>query len=580
MPTIAYRYIHALTESTTGYFSCEPPEDMTFEDMLLQLEQTPHDEFLHRAALRRIGTISAERLQQLFEQGGSVFKVLLCEAHLFSPNDATLAEMATALSPETQERIGVHTPLPHLALARNIVSRSSDSDMAAWGRLFEANLLEFHPLPHPGDGDLPLPGARFLDPQQEASHKKLMLEQAFASYVSSKEKRPVWSRPPAEETAAQALTNLASAGIIAGVEMRHESSLSPIGLLRHWQVAVSVQNGKLSHTLHGQATTWGRGLSLASARASYAMEMIERASAYLSINGIELENLLQPCSLIRSTYLSLREQGRAALDPATLAPGGVPFSPGRTYELYWMEGSSSTGTILVPVQAVGLFCNLDEPMLHLMPGSTGLASGNTLEEAKLSALTELLERDAEATVPWCRAQCFELLASPSEDQAVAALLADYTARGIQVRFRELITEFGLPCYQCFVRKPDGVLVRGSGAGLSARQALLAAMTETPYPYPHGPASSPAPAGLPQRNLSDLPDYRLESPDRNLELLETVLASHGYQPVYVTLTREDLEFPVVRVLVPGLESGIDLDRFSPPSPRLFRRYFNMFDPVQP
>lgn len=576
MSTIAYRYSHALTESTTGYFSCEPPEDMTFEDILLQLEQTPNDEFLHTTALRRIGIISPEELHRFFKQDIPVFKTLLYEAQLLSPSDSTLAEMVTALSVKRRETLYAYTPLPYLSLAQNTVFWSSDTDIAAWRSLFEANLLEFHPLPHPDDGDLPLPDIH--DSQQDISYKKETLKQAFASQVSSKGKYPRWSRPPAEETAAQALTNLASAGVIAGVEMRHQSSLSPVGLLRHWQVAVSVQNGKLDYTLQGQATTWGRGLSLATARASYAMEMIERASAYLSIKGLELENLSQSCSLIRSTYTRLREQDRAALDPATLAPGGIPFVPSRTYELYWIEGSSSAGTILVPVQAVGLFCNLDEPMLYLMPGSTGLASGNTLAEAKLSALTELLERDAEATVPWCRDQCFELVVSPSEDQVVAALLADYSARGIQIRFRELVTEFGLPCYQCFARKPDGVLVRGSGAGLSARQAILAAMTETPYPYPHGPASSPALAGLPQRNLSDLPDYSLESPARNLELLEYVLTSHGYQPVYVTLTREDLEFPVVRALVPGLESGIDFSRFSPPSSRLFRHYLRMFGKI--
>ena len=30
--TLPYRYTHASTESMTGYFSCEPPEDLCFED--------------------------------------------------------------------------------------------------------------------------------------------------------------------------------------------------------------------------------------------------------------------------------------------------------------------------------------------------------------------------------------------------------------------------------------------------------------------------------------------------------------------------------------------------------------------
>ena len=235
-----------------------------------------------------------------------------------------------------------------------------------------------------------------------------------------------------------------------------------------------------------------------------------------------------------------------------------------------MEGCDVSGeTVLVPVQAVGLFCNLDEPALFLSPGSTGMASGNTLDEAKAGALTEMFERDAEATVPWRRSQCFTLEARGNHPLAV--LLADYARRGIHVWFRDITTEFGVPCCQSFVTQADGSVVRGAGAGLSGSGALLSALTETPYPYPNGPASAPAPAGLARRRLEDLPDYRLDSPARNLRLLETVLVSHGHAPVYVDLTRDDLEIPVVRAIVPGLELTADFDVFSRPSVRLFRRY---------
>ena len=43
--TLPYRYTHASTESMTGYFSCEPPEDLCFEDALARLEAAPLDEF-------------------------------------------------------------------------------------------------------------------------------------------------------------------------------------------------------------------------------------------------------------------------------------------------------------------------------------------------------------------------------------------------------------------------------------------------------------------------------------------------------------------------------------------------------
>ena len=55
--TLPYRYTHASTESMTGYFSCEPPEDLCFEDALARLEAAPLDEFLHRHLLRRIAAL-------------------------------------------------------------------------------------------------------------------------------------------------------------------------------------------------------------------------------------------------------------------------------------------------------------------------------------------------------------------------------------------------------------------------------------------------------------------------------------------------------------------------------------------
>jgi ribosomal protein S12 methylthiotransferase accessory factor YcaO len=82
-------------------------------------------------------------------------------------------------------------------------------------------------------------------------------------------------------------------------------------------------------------------------------------------------------------------------------------------------------------------------------------------------------------------------------------------------------------------------------------------------------------GLSIRKLENLPDYSLGSVYSDLKLLETLLASNGYFPVYIDLTRKDLSIPVIRVLVPGMELMADFDSFSRVSPRLFNKYLNMF-----
>ena len=243
-----------------------------------------------------------------------------------------------------------------------------------------------------------------------------------------------------------------------------------------------MRNSRLNHSLRGQATAYGRGLSLAQARASYAMEIVERASAYVSVGpgqagiGGEVLDRKLPLLLIKARYADLKAQGRAVLDPGLLPlEASCPDAP-----LYWLTARAVDGAeVLVPAQAVFLFCNLDEPGLFLAGGSTGLASGNSLDEAKVAAITEILERDAEATTPFSRARCFTLR---SRDQRIQSLLEDYAARGIRVQFQDLTTELGLPVYQCFVTALDGTVARATGANLNGARAALAALTETPWPY--------------------------------------------------------------------------------------------------
>jgi ribosomal protein S12 methylthiotransferase accessory factor YcaO len=341
------------------------------------------------------------------------------------------------------------------------------------------------------------------------------------------------------------LERLEALDLLAGPEMRHEASLSPIALQRSWKLAVTVRSGPLDYSLRGTATSYGRGLSLAAARASCLMEIVERASSHISVNHDELPDLARPARLVRERFSRLREKAEA-LDPDALLPD-VPY---RDERLHWMPATAARDgrTVLVPFQAVGLFCNLNEPALFEAPGSTGLASGNTLEEAKESALTEILERYAEAATPYQRALCFELR---TEQQTLAALLEDYAARGIQLRFQTLMNEFGMPCFSCFVVGSKAEVSRACGAGLDGKRALVSALTETPYPYPNGPPSGPGLRGLPMRLLEKMPDYDQGNAAANCALLERVLLANGYEPLYVELTHRHLRFPVLRALVPGL-----------------------------
>ncbi|MBI5062756.1 MAG: YcaO-like family protein, partial [Desulfatitalea sp.] len=179
-----------------------------------------------------------------------------------------------------------------------------------------------------------------------------------------------------------------------------------------------------------------------------------------------------------------------------------------------------------------------------------------------------IERDSAATVPYAPALCFDL---ETGDARIARLLQSYAEVGIQVGFLDITGPLGLPCCKAFVMHPDGQIAAGTGAHLDARRALISALTETPYPYPHGPASQPlAPAAV-RVPLEALPDYDRGNAQDNLRLLEQLLLTNGFEPIYVDLTRADLDLPVVRALVPGMELLGDFDRFARVHPRLYGHY---------
>ena len=460
---------------------------------------------------------------------------------------------------------------PHL---REIVQAGAEQVERAGGQT--ANAGQSAAAAHP-----PFPGRSLAFTAPFPAHiREVYAEHAARQSAGQPAGAAPYARPPAAQTADLAEERLAAAGIIAGPQMRHTASLSPVALLRPWNIRAGVNRGRHRHSLEGQATTYGRGLSLPDARASCLMEMVERASAYLSVSEAGIENLARPAPVVYGRRSAILAEHGPALDPNDY-PLEVPYADA---PLLWMAGQTTgqtaaqpageTGLIYVPVQMVSLFCNLDEIALFAAPGSTGIATGCTMEEARLAALTEILERDAEATTPFAKSGCFTLRADSDPD--LAALLADYAARGINVQFQDLTGPTGPPVYKCFVMSPKGAIARGHGAGLSGRRAIVSALTETPFPYPDGGPSGPLLRKLPVRNLSELPDYSLPTPAASLAMLEDLLRRNHRAPVYVDLTRPDLGFPVVRAFVPGLEMAADTDAFSRVPLRLYGKYLEMWD----
>jgi len=547
-----------------GCFMAHPTQNLSFNEMLEHLRREPLDDFMHQFLLQAMAGHRTRKLEKLIDevvsgelQGDLVLAALLYETCLAHERYAHLLPRLAGLDPR---ELSQHTPLPHIH-----ASLLADQPLhRQWTALFQANITAHEPLPDPAASGL-------AAPVQPASRTQAPDAAAVLATLRAENRLPApRQRRPLEETIALAQERLQKVGCILTREMAHKACLSPHALLRSWLAQFRVDNGRQSLHFQGLQTVYGRGLSLEAARASYLMEMAERYSSYASVDKTGVRGYVRDYPLVQGNFAQVSAKAEA-LDPNRLRLE-VPYEG---QKLWWMEAElrdrAGRRPILIPAQLVFLFCNLDEPALFSALGSTGLASGNTLEEARLSGLCEVLERDAEAVRPFDPARAFRLV---SGDPQVGKLLEDYESCGIHVWFLDVTPEFGVPVYKSVVLGRRGDVNKGMGCGLSGQRALLSAMTETPYPFP-GPAGSPAPKDLPVRRLEDLPDLSTGSPEGDLLVLEETLIAHGLPVISVDLTRKDLGIPAARVIVPGLEIVADFDQFSRVSPRLYANALEMF-----
>ena len=554
------------TLSGVGCFAAHPGPNLSFSEMVEHLRANPLDDFMHQHLLYMLGEHRTRKVEKLIAEARGdaadgrpadpVLAALLLEACL---GHERFAQLAPRLDDLDLAELSRHTPALHIR-SRRLADQPLHN---AWTMRMQDSIMNNAELPPPQALGLAAP----FTPEELPQGRAVTAAEVRARLTA--ELPPPKPRRPAEETCARALAQLEAKNVFLGPEMAHKASLSPVSLLRHWRVDVSVKSGDMAYSLTGLQTSYGRGLDRDSARASYSMEVAERVSSYASIGPRGVMGLAYDCPLLHGSRAEVAAR-QEALDLALLRLE-APYEGQR---LWWMPAERRTGDglvpCLVPAQCVYLFCNLEEQSLFSALGSTGLASGNDMDEAKVHALCEVIERDAEAVTPFARSRCFRLAA---RDERVAGLLRDYEDAGLHLWFLDCTPETGVPCYKAMVVGRHGDVNKGMGASLSGARAAVSAMTEIPYPFP-GPATRPAPEGLPLRLLEDLPDHSAGSAAGDLRVLEETLLANGLAPVYADLTRRDLGIPAVRAMVPGLELVADFDRFSRLSPRLYANYLRL------
>lgn len=248
-----------------------------------------------------------------------------------------------------------------------------------------------------------------------------------------------------------------------GVVHVHElTTLDHLGL----PVFISVRQGSTAMQVHA-----GKGMAREDALAGALMEAVEYAA-------VEAARAVPADA--RWPLSRLAAQWPPGLGPADFAPRlGAPVRWRAHMDALQCEHLQTRRSVLLPAELV-LLPHRQRADVLFGSSSSGLASGNTLEEATLHALLEVLEHDTVA---------LHIARDGSRPLAPAALPPPFGAmarawrrRGVQLQVRWLPNALGVACFAAVLQEPAAAqpwvrYARGWGAHLDRGVALSRAICE-------------------------------------------------------------------------------------------------------
>ncbi|MEA1945640.1 MAG: YcaO-related McrA-glycine thioamidation protein [Euryarchaeota archaeon] len=326
---------------------------------------------------------------------------------------------------------------------------------------------------------------------------------------------------------------------------------------------------------HGAISVYsGKGATGIQARISAIMESVERCFAEIPETNTDFKDKPVNTERIVGTYEDFESEN--AIDPETLRLP-EPLSTGLRLE--WMRGWDfmNSAEVLVPANAV--YHPYIRGMFLFRSNTSGLASGNTIEEAIVHGLLEVIERDALSIAEYSRNTGKEIILQ-EEDGEVYDLRNKFENAGISVKLWLLpsITEIPVvvAALDDFTTENPAMLVMGAGAHLSPEHAVFRALTEAAQfrlaqisgaredvQKRSGFVMSAGYERMKRLNkfwytdgeeieLARIPDLSSNTPAKNIHTIIERLRGVAPQVIIVDLSQPWIDVPVVRTIIPTFE----------------------------
>lgn len=313
------------------------------------------------------------------------------------------------------------------------------------------------------------------------------------------------------------------------------------------------------------SVTQGKGTTAVAAKVSAIMESAELWHAERLPPPSRVARVREVEAELGYDVLHLAHLGRSLLNRGT--------------RLEWLDAErmDGSGRTFVPRDCVTLDARVARRWAPpvFFTSSNGLASGNSVDEAALHALCEVVERDGMArlrTLP-AGAQC-EVDPDTVDMPEACDLLDRLDRAGMRTQIRDARGPTAIPCFEVVIRGDDcdpGFL--GAGCHLDAGVALCRALTEAPQSrltqiagsrddlsasFRRGPATAARPgtaAGAGGVDFRTIGSLSTDDIGRDLGVaVDRVKAQTGQSPMVLDLTRDDVQIAVVKVVAPGLLYG--------------------------